>query len=278
MSQNYRALTQAEPRAVGDLNVTAIISEMQIKGIDCTWAKALPCPCWVPATVEGSNIPDTQSTMPQPECPACRGDGWLYYGSQSGRFLLTSAQSAQQTQGTAGYVQPGTFSVTALVEQPLGVGDRITVNGAVRVVQQTFTRVASTDTLRFPIINKAWEIGTALDPNVPETVNIGVDYLVAANATTGAIVGGATPTEYVQGVNFTITAQGLIDWTIGGVNIPPVGARCSVRYYARPRYIITSAPFTHRQLGFVEFAPARYEKQLLWRGMAVLESLGDAPP
>jgi len=278
MSQVWRAKTQAVPRAVGDLFLPAIIAEMQIKGIDCTWQKADMCPCWSPAVIEGSSIPDAQSTQPQPACLACRGDGWLLYGSQSGRFLLTSAQSASQTQGAAGYVQPGSFSVTALVEQPLGIGDRITVNSSVRAVQQQFIRVATTDQLRFPIVNKTWAIGSAADPSIAETVTLGVDYLVAANATTGAIVGGATPTEYVQNVNFTVTAGGLIDWTIGGNNIPPVGARCSVRYYARPRYIVTSLPFTHRQLGFIEFAPARYEQQLLWRGVAMLESLGDAPP
>ena len=111
---------------------------------------------------------------------------------------------------------------------------------------------------------------------VDATPFVGVDYVVAASPSTGEIVGCATPTEYVQGVNFTVSG-GLLDWTIGGVNVPPVGARCSIRYYARPRYIVTVDPYTHRQLGFVEFRPARQEVQLFWRGQAVLESLGTAP-
>lgn len=277
MSQTWRALTQAVPRAVGDLFVTAIIAEMQIKGIDCTWEKASFCPCYQIGTLQGSTVPDASTSMPRPNCPACGGDGYVYHGSQSGRFLLTSAQSTGQTQGAQGYVEPGSFSVTALVEQPLGLWDRITVNSSVRTVEQNFIRGSgATDTLRFPIINKVWEIGSALDPNIPQSVTLGVEYLIAASASTGEIIGGATPTEYVQNTNFTVTG-GIIDWTIGGVNVPPTGARCAVRYFARPRYIVTALPFAHRQLGFNEFAPARYEKQLLWRGVAVLESLGTAP-
>lgn len=277
MSQTWRALEQAVPRAVADLFMTGIIAEMQVKGIDCTWEKASPCPCYQIGTLEGSTVPSAATTMPRPNCPACAGDGWIYHGSQSGRFLLTSATSSGQTQGAQGYVEPGTFSVTALVEQPLGQFDRVTVNSSVRTVEHTFKRGSgSTDTLRFPIVNKTWVIGSALDPTIPQTVTLGVEYLVAASPTTGEIIGGATPTEYVQGVNFTVS-NGIIDWTIGGANVPPTGARCSIRYFARPRYIVTAMTFSHRQLGFNEFAPTRYEKQLLWRGQAVLESLGTAP-
>lgn len=276
MSQNYRAKTAAVVRAIGDLDLTNLRGEVQIKGIDCTWEKASMCPCYQIGTLQGSDVANATTTMPRGNCPACKGSGWLYYGSQTARFLLNGATSSMQIAGAEGYAQPGTVGVTAFVEQPLSVGDRITVNGAVRTVQQQFTRQGTTDTLRFPIVTKAWTIGSALDPNVPEVVNIGVDYVVAASPSTGEIVGGATPTEYVQGVSFTVSG-GLLDWTIGGVNVPPVGARCSIRYYARPRYIVTVDPYTHRQLGFVEFRPARQEVQLFWRGQAVLESLGTAP-
>lgn len=276
MSQTWRALTQAVPRAVGDLFMTAIIAEMQIKGIDCTWEKASQCPCYQIGTLQGSTVPDASTSMPRPNCPACGGDGWLYHGSQSGRFLLTSAQSSGQTQGAQGYVEPGTMAVTALVEQPLGLFDRITVNSSVRTVEQNFLRSGATDTLRFPIINKVWEIGSVADPSIPQLVTLGVEYMVAASATTGEIIGGATPTEYVQGTNFTVT-NGIIVWATDGSPVPPVGSRVTVRYFARPRYIVTALPFAHRQLGFNEFAPARYEKQLLWRGMAMLESLGTSP-
>lgn len=281
MSQNYRQLLQPKAPAIGDLELREIRNEIQIKGVDCTWEKAAPCPCYRIGTLEGSTVPDSSTTTPQGECLACRGDGWVYYGSQTSRALITSANSRLDADGTAGLSAPGMFNVSTFIENPIGLGDRFVVNEAVRVCFQQKIRSAGTvDTLRFPIVRKAWTIGTALDQTVAEVVTIGVDYLIAASTATGAIVGGATPTEYVEGVNFTVPTSGAntgkIDWTIGGVNVPPVGARYSVRYYARPRYIINNLRYAHRQLGFVEKRPAREVIQLFWQGSCVLDSLGAA--
>lgn len=281
MSQNMRQLLSPKATAIGDLELREIRNEIQVKGCDCTWSKATPCPCYRIGTLEGSTVPDASTTTPQGECPACSGTGWVYYGAQTSRFLITSATDRFDLEASSGMATPGSFNVSAFVENPLGLGDRLIVNEAVRVVVQQKIREAGTvDTLRFPIIRKAWTLGTALNPTVPETVTIGVDYLIAANLSTGAIVGGATPTEYVEGVNFTVPTSGgntgKIDWTIGGASVPSVGARYTARYYARPNYIISNLRYAHRQLGFIEKRPAREVIQLFWQGTAVLDSLGVA--
>lgn len=276
MSQNYRQKFAVKATAIGDLQLQEIRNEIQVKGVDCTWEKAIPCPCYRIGTLEGSDVPDSPTTTPQGECLACRGDGWLYYGAQTARVLITSATDRLAADDTSGVSTPGSINISTFVENPLGLGDRFIVNEAVRVVFQQHVRTGTLDTLRFPIVKQAWTIGTAGDQTVAETVTIGVDYLVAALPATGAIVGGATPTEYVEGTNFTVTAAGLIDWTIGGVNVPAVGARYTARYYARPRYIVNNLRFAHRQLGFVEKIPARVVRQLFWQGTAVLDSLGAA--
>lgn len=277
MSTTYRPLVPPTWQGVPDLVIGMLWREVSAKGMTCTWSKGVQCPCFRIATLDGSGLANQRSTEPQGDCPSCGGSGWLAYGSQSGTFLILDAQSALNRNGTTGLVQPGTVNVTALIEEPINVGDRITVDGNIRIVEQQFTRSSGlVDRLRFPIVNTTWTLGTSGNPTVPTTATVGVDVVFAASSSTGAIVGGATPTQYLQGTNFTVDLQGRIDWTVGGGSIPPAGAQCSIRYYAHPRYIVTADTFTHRQAGFVETG-TKVERQLFWRGQAILESLGTAP-
>ena len=277
MSQTYRYLESGNLNGIGTLNLAYLRRVLQATGVDCTWEKAQPCPCYRIVTLEGADVDPTSSTQPQGGCPACHGDGWLYYGSQTTRVQIASSSSRLDNLAAAGLATPGSVMISAFVETPINIGDRFTVLCDVRpVVQQQIRGSGATDTLRFPIVDKAWTLGTALDPKVPETVTLGVDYAVSASLTTGAIVGGATPTEYREGVNFTISS-GLINWTIGGANVPPTGARYSLRYYARPRFIVSSMQYATRQQGFpVSGSTTTTQTQMFWRGVANLESLGDA--
>lgn len=278
MSQTYRYLESGNLNGIGTPNIAFLRRLLQATGIDCTWEKANPCPCYRIVSLEGvSDVPSTSSTQPQSDCPACHGDGWLYYGSQTTRVQIASASDRLDALAAAGLASPGSVMITAFSETPVNLGDRFTVLCDVRpVIQQQIRGSGATDTLRFPIVDKTWTLGTALDPKVSESVTIGVDYAVSASLTTGAIVGGATPTEYREGVNFTVAA-GLINWTIGGSAVPPAGARYSLRYYARPRYIISSMPYATRQLGFpTSGSTTTTQSQLFWRAVASLESLGDA--
>lgn len=278
MSQTYRYLESGNLNGIGTLNLPFLRRALQATGIDCTWERAQPCPCYRIVTLEGvDDVPATSSTQPQSDCMACNGDGWLYYGSQTTRVQIAGSSSRLDALAAAGLAAPGSVMISAFAEVPVNIGDRFTVLCDVRpVIQQQIRGTTATDRLRFPIIDKAWTLGTALDPKIPETVTLGVDYAVSASLTTGAIVGGATPTEYREGVNFTVAA-GLINWTIGGSAVPPAGARYSLRYYSRPRFIISSMQFATRQLGFpTSGSTTTTQTQMFWRAVAALESLGDA--
>jgi len=264
----YQGLQPVSTGYIPTLRVDFLRRQLWAKGQDATWEKAARCPCARYSPVMGAAGPYATTTA-QGECPACRGTGLVYFGSQTAKVLILSPSSRSQRSASESLDVPGQMSITALTEHPLSIFDRVT-SPMLRRFTETFTKSAGAlDVLRFPIVAAVLTVGSTGDPTAPATQTTHVEHCIAADAN-GDVVGGATPTEYREGVHFTVADSGpdagKLDWTLSGGSRPPAGVRIGIRYVCRQRFIVTALPFTTRVSGPLE---------LFHKGSALLDGLGD---
>jgi hypothetical protein len=268
-------LRGAQPKkvlAVGDLQTPELVQEIWAKGCDCTWEKASRCPCAVEWEPEGT-ITAGLTTTPRADCPACGGGGWYYYSSQTVRALIL--QSTGQTVLDARFLSfPGSAAITTLPEHPIKPFDRLTPTQAYWRYTETRPHTGTSYSLRYPVVDITYTVGTEADPKVYETVTRGVWNCIEADSTGEVIYVAGSPKQYVQNVNFTITAGGAIDWTIGGASVPTVGDRLSWDYTCRPRYVIKTMRFLHRQTFFVESGRNHATSPLPHQAVGELDGIG----
>lgn len=270
-----------QPAVIGDiplLRMEFLRRQLWARGQDATWEKASRCPCSRESIAVGASASIYHTTTAPGECAACKGNGLIYFGSQTARVLILSMTSQNRRSAADSLDTPGRMSITALTEAPLSQYDRVTASVGLRRFTETFTKSAGVlDQLRFPIALSTLSVGTPGSPTVPLTQTNHVEYCIAANSA-GQVVGGANPTVYTEGVDFTVADSGanagLLDWTIAGSAKPPAGVRVSIRYVCRQRFIITDLPFTARVSGQVVNG-TRSPMELFHKGMAVLDGLND---
>ena len=265
----YQGLEPVSVGRIPAIRVDFLRRQLWAKGVDATWEKASRCPCARFSPTVGTAGPYATTTA-QGECPACKGTGLVYFGSQAAKVLILSPTSRSQRSSGQSADVPGQVSITALTEQPVSIYDRV-ATGVLRRFTESFTKSAGVlDTLRFPIAAAVLTVGSSGDHTVPATQTTHVEYCIAADAN-GDVVGGATPTVYREGVHFTVADDGanagLLDWTLAGGSRPPAGVRIGIRYVCRQRYIVTSLPYTTRVSGPLE---------LFHKASGLLDGLGDA--
>ena len=229
-----------------DMDTQGLRNLIQTDGIDCSWEICSRCPCSQEFQMKDqADIAAALLSTAQGTCPTCKGIGWYHHSPQTIRAVALSSNQNKQTEGL-GFAISGLCRFTVLPEVPINFGDKITVTDAPpRRFTETKVKAGTTETLRFPIVSYTTAVGTTNGGTTPTTSTTEVIYVIAANDT-GSVVGGATPTVYVQGVDFNVVA-GKVVWN--GVAVPPNGYKVSYTYWCRPAYILTDLPYNHRVTG-----------------------------
>lgn len=194
-------------------------------GLRVGWEQATPCPCGESAeTVEGRF-----------DCPICGGTGQDYLASQEVTAVVTAVGLRDAPYELLGHFGFGLVHVAVAPEQAPGFGDRYTLLDGVAVLTDLVERAATKDRLRWPIAQVGLYLSVA---GVPTQVSASVIKLRRQDAD-----GNGGPVLEL-GTDFTVDAQGRIDWTLGDVahTAPAVGQRYAVRYFGHPRYVVLERP------------------------------------
>jgi hypothetical protein len=212
-------------------------------GLSLKWEAASRCPCV--RQVDGQAASYKVDTFePRTDCSECNGSGVIYFNPQLVTAFLLSANQDEGLRRMYGERSAGMVRVTVNHEHKPSIGDRYTAQQSTYATDEIRTRTAATiEALRYPIAIRNYVVGSDADPTEPEERQLGVVYCRRADAN-GVLVGNVL----VEDTDFTITADGEIDWTLGdGLGTAPVeDARFAVKYYSHPVYVVENIPYQHR--------------------------------
>ena len=237
------------------------------------WEQAIDCPCARPVEEYGFSSSLGAGTLPanaraRADCPSCAGRGYAYHSGQEITALVTGARTeGKRFSEYGGELSSGQIGITLLPEHLPRLGDRFTLIQSEMLFSETLTRGSgATDSPRYQIKIRAHDLAAG-----PQS--FGVRYLLLADAQ-----GEVDPSETrAEGVDFTISAGGEIDWSgAPPLRAPAQGSRYSVTYYAHPRYMIVNHPHAVRDSQAVRKSPSQYEIELPIYAEARLEFLGGA--
>lgn len=200
------------------------------------------------------------------ECLRCTGVGFFLTDPQTIPVIISGMRDTARRFAKAGEYEEGTASVTFLPEHKISLGHRLTVTNSVHNVREARRRSAlAVESLRFPIVSQTLDLATG-----PQVTRI----LWAQKATGNT--SNKTTDALVEGVDFTVTVDGKIDWTLGIANgrAPALNAYYTISYLANPRYMITDVSHAVRDTYVQEHAPAAVFSTMPIQGFARLEYLG----
>jgi hypothetical protein len=263
---------------VVDFDVGAQRQAVVGKSVRLWWEQAVQCPCRAIRDLHGRA---TDTGEPQENCLACGGAGVIYTNAQQIVAMLTSTTESSELYSEFGPYAKGTTFITLLPENIGDTLDRYTLLDGVRVHGEIRRRTASvTEGMRYPIIQRTFVSGTAGSTGTPQSRTIGVQYCRAAG-----LDGTVAAAELLEGVDFAIDALGNIDWTLGDLlgTAPAAGATYTIRYYARPRFVLDDHVFLRRDLYGHDDNGALCLTPMPVRALALLDflggtSAGEAPP
>jgi hypothetical protein len=239
-------------------------------GLPMTWESAARCPCVREITTLGvSGV----TWEPRTDCAACNGTGWLYFNPQPVTGFVLGAASDPDLFTQYGEYASGMVRLTLAPEHKPSVGDRFSNLNSTVTMDEVRTRTSETiERLMYPIATRTIEVGSDADPSVAEEIEVGVVYCRRAD-----INGELESNLLEQDTDFTITAAGAIDWTLGdGLGTAPVeGARYGLKYYLHPTYIVQGLPYQHRDQFVKTKRPALRFAVLPTRADCWCEFLGD---
>jgi hypothetical protein len=261
-----RQPTKVRPRV--DFDMTEYRKLVFSKGVDLTWEQCAECPCSQPSSAYDVGLIETTSGVTgeaRADCELCDGKGYFWHSAQPIRAIVTGGSSNTEQFTMYGEYARGMVSVSLLPEHLPAYGDRYTFVASVMVYRETRTRSALVEALRYPIQPRQLDLATG-------ERTLGVLRLQRAG-----VDGLSTESDVlVEGVDFDVTAEGLLDFTKGDAlgTAPLVGARYAVSYYARPRYYVADRPHTHRDSTFIRKSPDEAPLLLPVQAHCSLEFMG----
>ncbi len=218
---------------------------IESKGLRVLWEMAALCPCQQsPSELIGPPIADLladdapQSPESRTDCPLCRGTGTFYHSPQSIKAIVTGAAREQDAQHFSGELARGQVFFSLQPEHLPSWRDRYTLQDSVMIHREIVARGAGAlDEARYPVALRALELASG-------PASVGVLYCHKAAPDGQIVVEG----EMTAGVDFEITEEGRIDWTIGQGqgSAPAEGDRYTISYYAHPRYVVMDDPHAVR--------------------------------
>lgn len=191
------------------LDPTLTLQQIKSMRYNSTWQKAMVCP---------NRIVDKQNH--DLNCKVCDGLGFLYDSGTEAKLLVTSV-SVRHMWATQGRVDLGMAMITTLPETQLSWWDKVTFNESTIRYTEAVTHVPTNgliDKLKYAIIDTEDKRG--------------VVRLVRQDGV-----------EFVLDTDFSITADGRIQWTND-----PGAIYYSVMYWRRPAYIILDVNHHFRTL------------------------------
>ena len=257
-----------EPRV--ELDVVGLRKKVWTKGTRLYWEHAALCPCRQFMTADGVTGDSTEN---QTDCLECEGRGTLLHSGQVIRGVFLGAERTQELFSVYGGNSRGVARVTTLPENLLGPEDRITCMEHVVRYRETLERSAlAVDSARYRILSRTFTVADPADATVLVELTRGT--LMVRIATPAGVL---VPGERVEGVDFTVTADGRVDWSLGDglATAPAVGARYSLSYFKRPVYRTLNIPYVYR-LGRTKYKrPDVVPRSLLVLAELKLEWLGN---
>lgn len=210
------------------------------KGAEVIWQQCSLCPCSTRTNQMAVQQPDVdpfsdfwRTEQPVIACPVCNGNSYEVHSSTPTRAIVQDVRNLPKRFRPEGEYTEGTARVTLAPENKPSLGDRIVVSHSVYVVTERRVRSAETiESLRYPIASQTLKLATG-----DAEVRVLRMRKALPNQTAGALL--------VEGVDFTVTSDGKINWEDGDDEgtAPAVGSTYAVSYYANPVYRITSMPF-----------------------------------
>lgn len=246
---------------------------LQARGLPVVWEQSAVCPCGRSADAFGEGFGFTDPTALRPtgesrtDCDVCKGKGYLYHSPTSTRVLVTGRSIDPKRYAELGETAAGVVGMTFRSVNLPAFMDRVTLSLSIMLYRELTKRAltGTVDTLRYPVVERIMPLATG-------TIVKGVLYAHKAAADGIATSAGVM----VEGVDFTVTEAGAIDWTLGVATgkAPAPGARYAMTYFAHPRYVVTSHPFSARDTMILHKSPTEVHTELPIRAMAKLEYLG----
>ena len=219
-------------------------------GMRWTWEQSAPCPCVRVLEVEGS-IGETGE--PRVECDRCHGTGLIYHSPLEIRALGLSARADPGRFAIYGEYAKGMISISLLPEHLPSHLDRFIALDLIVVYRDHVVRKGTTEELIAPIVRRDIQtLGDPVDPTIQRPETVGVLYCSKADSD-----GIAYGDPLVEGVDFVVTDEGKLSWSLGDANgtAPDVGEKYALAWYGHPSYLVLNHPhlvratFTGTQTG-----------------------------
>jgi len=236
-------------------------------GTLCDWRQACDCPCGTVSQVAGR----TSAVRDFPlDCPLCDGRGKVWGEPQEIMVLVTASASSEEVYNVWGEYSSGTVFMTFLPENLPMEWDKITLKQGSRMWTESRIRSGTIDGARDQIVKRKILMGSESDPTTPVEIELGVTMCFR-----GVGLGVASQTPLVEGTDFEVTEDGMIDWTKGIAlgTAPAIGERYSIRYFARPVFVVRDFPFLKRDY-YEEIRRELVYQNYPVKVLAILESLG----
>ena len=238
------------------------------------WQQCSLCPCSTRVNQLAYQQPSPQplsqfwrTEQPRALCPICNGNSYEIHSATPTRAIIQDVRNIPKRFRPEGEYTEGTARVTLAPENKPSLGDRILVQHSVYVVSERRTRSTSTiEALRYPVAEQTLKLATG-------------DVAVRVLRMRKALANQEAGQVLVEGVDFTVTVDGKIDWALGILSerAPTAGDTYAVSYYAHPVYRITSMPFGIRDTWVGGRTPSTFQSMPIccW---AQLEYLGEQTP
>lgn len=218
-----------------------LVRALHQHGTPIQFEASLQCPC---KRIQSRHGVVAHSTEARSDCPECNGSGIITGEPIRSLGLVHSTKDWAMISATFGQYSEGDVLITMPPEHIPDRFDRITMLAGVRVMNEQRRRTTSmVERLRYPIVRRKFDVG--MPDGSPGARRIERGVLVARFTDTAGVLQSR---RLQENVDFTVTDAGDVDWSLGDANgtSPATDAWYSMRYYARPVFVVQGFPYLRR--------------------------------
>ena len=249
-----------EPR-IADADPNDLRQQIFDEGLRVRWEKAARCACNFVQRDEADSAYDVTTTKEgDPECPECKGVGYLYYGAQEIRALVHDTSADPTWLKIYGELMDGSVSITLLPEHVPSTRDRFVVLDQWRRYSEQKRHETNPEPLTYPIIVVPTTVGEAGDATIPTTINLGI-----LNARRADENGHITDDPMVVGTDVDVTDDGEVEYLDAGTYASgivlvrvsdPTGVLNGVALPAGTTFAIGTVPFVVTTTAGILYSPS----------------------
>lgn len=201
-----------EPR-IADADPNDLRQQIFDEGLRLRWEKASRCACnYVQRDQGGDSAYDITTTKEgDPDCPECHGVGYLYYHAQEIKALVHDTSADPTWLKIYGELMDGSVAITLLPEHVPGPRDRFVCLDQWRRYSEQRPHATNPEALTYPVLVVPTVVGTAGDPTLPASIDLGI-----LNARRADANGHITDDPMVVGTDIDVTADGEVEYLDAG--------------------------------------------------------------